>query len=316
MTALTTLLAWMIEVAIGWPDAVYRWIRHPVVWIGALISGLERPLNREPYPRTLRLLLGATVAIAVVSITWIIATAAITLAQGPLLKMVVGAVIGASLLASRSLYEHVAAVAMALTTGDLSQARSAVAHIVGRDPSQLDEAAIARAAIESLAENASDGVIAPLFWGVLLGPPGLAAYKSINTLDSMIGHRNARYEYFGKCAARLDDVVNWIPARLTGALFVLAAKLNAAAWQVMWRDSNHHRSVNAGWPEAAMAGALQIRLSGPRQYADTLAAEPWLNEGAEDPDAASVERGLQLYVRAMGIAMVLLMIIAFLQVGL
>ncbi|MEL7022601.1 MAG: adenosylcobinamide-phosphate synthase CbiB [Pseudomonadota bacterium] len=310
------LLAWMIELAVGWPDAMYRWIRHPVVWIGALISGLERLLNREVHSRRRQWLLGAMVTIVVVSITWSIATLAVALAQGPLAEVVVGAVIGASLLASRSLHEHVAAVAVALKAGDLSRSRSAVAHIVGRDPSQLDEPAIARAAIESLAENTSDGVVAPLFWGVLLGLPGLAAYKAINTLDSMIGHRNARYECFGKCAARLDDAVNWIPARITAALFVLAAKISATAWQVMWRDSSHHRSVNAGWPEAAMAGALQIRLSGPRQYADTVAVEPWLNEGAEDPDAAAVERALRLYVRAMGIAMVLLIIIALLQAGL
>ena len=212
------------------------------------------------------------------------------------------ALIAASLLASRSLYEHVAAVATALGSGDVAAAREAVAHIVGRDPQGLNEAGIARAALESLAENASDAVVAPLFWGLLLGLPGIAAYKAVNTLDSMIGHRTARYQRFGQCAARLDDAVNWLPARLTGALFALAADNSADAWRVMCRDARRHRSVNAGWPEAAAAGALGVRLSGPRRYGGRQTAEPWLNGAAPDPDAHTLAAGLKLYVRAMRLA--------------
>ncbi|MFM7404892.1 MAG: cobalamin biosynthesis protein, partial [Erythrobacter sp.] len=163
---------------------------------------------------------------------------------------------------------------------------------------QLDDAGVARAALESLAENASDGIVAPLFWGAVLGLPGIAAYKAINTLDSMIGHRTARYEDFGKASARLDDLVNLIPARLTGVALALVSGRRAAL-SVMWRDAGRHRSPNAGWPEAAMAGALGVRLSGPRVYGDQVANEPWLNASAPDPGPADLAKGLGLYRRAM-----------------
>jgi adenosylcobinamide-phosphate synthase len=171
--------------------------------------------------------------------------------------------------------------------------------IVGRDPSQLDAAGIARAATESLAENTSDGIVAPLFWGAIFGLPGIAAYKAINTLDSMIGHRTPRYEAFGWAAARIDDVANLIPARLTGLLFAIVSVRPCIALATMWRDAGQHRSPNAGWPEAAMAGALDIRLSGPRIYEGRLSQEPWLNGEAADPTAADLNRALALYRRAM-----------------
>ena len=300
------LLAWAIEAAFGWPHGVYRRIRHPVVWIGWLVDRLERTLNREHLGERGRLLAGALasgiVIFIVVVIAWALTRAVTALLPAGPPGIAAEALIAASLLASRSLYEHVAAVATALGSGDVAAAREAVAHIVGRDPQGLNEAGIARAALESLAENASDAVVAPLFWGLLLGLPGIAAYKAVNTLDSMIGHRTARYQRFGQCAARLDDVANWLPARLTGALFALAAGSSADAWRVMWRDARRHRSVNAGWPEAAAAGALGVRLSGPRRYGGRQTAEPWLNGAAPDPDAHTLAAGLKLYVRAMRLA--------------
>jgi adenosylcobinamide-phosphate synthase len=174
--------------------------------------------------------------------------------------------------------------------------------IVGRDPARLDAAGLARAALESLAENASDGVVAPLFWGALLGLPGIAAYKAINTLDSMIGHRSPRHAAFGRVAARLDDAANLVPARLTGLLIALASGRPRAGLRVMARDARHHRSPNAGWPEAAMAGALGVRLSGPRIYAESVADEPLLNAGARDPAPGDVRRGLAVYLRATALA--------------
>ena len=304
------LLAWAIEAAVGWPRSVYRRIRHPVVWIGWLTTRLDLALNRESFGDGWRTLAGALAASTVIVVTWSVALAVTVLLPDSPPGIAAEALIAASLLASRSLYEHVSAVAESLAADALATAREAVAHIVGRDPDGLDEAGIARAALESLAENASDGVVAPLFWGVLLGLPGIAAYKAINTLDSMIGHRDARYERFGKFAARVDDAANWLPARLTGSLFALAAGKRAAGWGVMWRDARRHRSVNAGWPEAALAGALGVRLSGPRRYGDTVAAEPWLNAGAPDPDAAAMDAGLRLYVRAMLLGAVLLTVAA------
>ena len=313
MTALAMLLAWALEAAAGWPESIYRRIRHPVVWIGWLVTRLDVALNRETFGDGWRTLAGALAASVVIFATWAVASAITALLPNGPPGIAVEALIAASLLASRSLYEHVSAVAKSLTADSIASAREAVAHIVGRDPDGLDEAGIARAALESLAENASDGVVAPLFWGVLLGLPGIAAYKAVNTLDSMIGHRNARYERFGKFAARLDDAANWLPARLTGGLFALAAGKRVNGWRVMWHDAGRHRSVNAGWPEAALAGALGVRLSGPRRYGVTVAAEPWLNAGAPDPDTSAMGTGLRLYVRAMLLAAVLLAVIATAQ---
>ena len=313
MTAVTMLLGWAMEAAVGWPGGVYRRIRHPVVWIGWLVTRLDITLNRERLGSGWRTLAGALAASTVIFATWAVATAVTALLPDGPPGVAVEALIAASLLASRSLYEHVSAVAESLGANSITSARQAVSHIVGRDPDGLDEAGIARAALESLAENASDGVVAPLFWGVLFGLPGIAAYKAVNTLDSMIGHRNARYERFGKFAARVDDAANWFPARLTGGLFALAGGQCTNGWSVMWRDARRHRSVNAGWPEAALAGALGVRLSGPRRYGDALAAEPWLNAGAPDPDAVAMDGGLRLYVRAMLLAFVLLTVAAAAQ---
>jgi len=183
--------------------------------------------------------------------------------------------------------------------------------IVGRDPAGLDEAGIARAALESLAENASDGIVAPVFWGALFGLPGIIGYKAINTLDSMIGHRTARHEAFGWASARIDDVANAVPARLTGLLFALISARPNNAFACMFRDARHHRSINAGWPEAAMAGGLAVRLCGPRFYGGELADEPWLNEAARDPNAADITEGLRLYIRAMASITALLVLLAF-----
>lgn len=184
--------------------------------------------------------------------------------------------------------------------------------IVGRDPNRLDEAGIARAAIESLAENASDGVVGPLFWGVLLGLPGIIGYKTINTLDSIIGHRTTRHEAFGWAAARIDDAANFVPARLTGLLFVALAgsEKRSDALSCMRKDARHHRSINAGWPEAAMAGALGVRLCGPRSYHGKPADEPWLNAAARDPAAADITGALETYVGAMFVLTLLLVVLA------
>ncbi len=197
------------------------------------------------------------------------------------------AIAASTLIASRSLYCHVRDVAAALETGGLEAGRAAVSRIVGRDPQTLDSAGVARAAIESLAENASDGVAAPVFWFALLGLPGLAAYKAINTADSMIGHRTPRHEAFGWASARLDDLVNLPASRLTAALFALAALLHKAsargALQAVLRDARRHRSPNAGWPEAAMAGALGLRLAGPRCYGGVVVPDAYMGPAAPAP---------------------------------
>ena len=294
---LVMLLALALDAAVGWPDPLFRRIGHPVTWLGALIARLDRALNRGTPAR--RRAAGSAAALAAIAAATLPAAAAVALLPATPAGTLVAALLAAPLIAARSLDRHVAPIAQALAAGDLVAARAAVARIVGRDPERLDAAGITRAALESLAENASDGVFAPLFWGALLGLPGLAAYKAVNTLDSMIGHRTPRHADFGRSAARLDDAVNWPPARLTALALALAGGHPRRSFAVMRADAPRHRSPNAGWPEAAMAGALGCRLSGPRTYGAARADEPWLNPAAPDPAPADLARGLATYRRAM-----------------
>lgn len=291
------LVAMLIDARFGWPEALYRRIGHPVTWIGALISVLERALNDGPEDRRRRM--GIVTLFAVVGTTVGLAAMVQAMLPGGWIGAVLTGVLAWPFVATRSMHDHVAAVLRPLAAGDLAGARHAVSMIVGRDPSRLDQAGVSRAALESLAENASDGIVAPIFWGAVLGLPGIAGYKAINTLDSMIGHRTARYESFGWASARLDDIVNLIPARLTGLIFAAVSGRPRAALDCMRADAGHHRSPNAGWPEAAMAGALDIRLSGPRVYADRIADEPWVNGEAPDPGPDDISRGLALFRNGM-----------------
>lgn len=304
-------VAMVVDALLGWPSWLFARIGHPVTWLGRLIAAVDTACNRASDPSRLRRAAGVAGALVVIALSvafgWIVQS---VLSSGWIQIALVG-ILAWPLVALRSLHDHVAAVAKPLQAGDIAAAREAVSRIVGRDPAALDEAGIARAAIESLAENASDGIVAPLFWGALFGLPGILGYKAINTLDSMIGHRSERHEAFGWAAARIDDVANFIPARLTGFLFVLLASRRSEALSCMTRDARRHRSPNAGWPEAAMAGALGVRLSGPRIYHGSATDEPWLNEGARDPRAADIAEALTLYRRAMLLLAGVLAILAF-----
>lgn len=304
------LVAMAVDCVMGWPDAIYRRIGHPVTWIGALIRRLDTAMNREIDTDLTRRILGVLAAMITVSVAALAGFVVQFLLPGGWLGALCIGVLAWPLVALRSMHDHVAAVAKPLIAGDLDGARYAVSMIVGRDPSVLDTAGVARAGLESLAENTSDGIIAPLFWGAIFGLPGIAAYKAINTLDSMIGHRTPRHNAFGWASARIDDLVNLAPARLTGVLFAVASDRPRASLSVMWHDASQHRSPNAGWPESALAGALNIRLSGPRVYHDHIADEPWLNGVAPDPVPQDIARGLSLYRRAMALAAGLLAAIA------
>ncbi len=298
-------LALGIEAAAGYPDALYRAVGHPVTWIGRLIAALDRGLNRGSWRRQR---LAGCVALAILLVAVALPALALTglaALAGPLPALVLLGLACASLPAQRSLDQHVAAVEAALRTGGLEPGRRAVAMIVGRDPDQLDEAAICRAAIESLAENFSDGIVAPAFWIGVLGLPGGALYKAINTADSMIGHRTPRHEAFGWAAARLDDLVNLPASRLAGLLIAAAAGLRGggfrAALRAMARDARRHRSPNAGWPEAAMAGALGLRLAGPRIYAGTTVPDAFMGDGRAEAGPGDIARALTLYRTACAI---------------
>ncbi len=288
---MTLLLALLLDAALGEPRAIWSRVPHPAVLMGRAVDGLDRRLNRGDRRR----LKGA------------LATAALVLgagAQGWLVAALLGwlgeVVLGAILLAQRSLVEHVRAVAQALrlSTGE---GRRAVALIVGRDTRAMDAPDVARAAIESAAENFSDGVVAPAFWFALLGLPGLLAYKAVNTADSMIGHRTPRHEAFGWASARLDDVLNWVPARLSAVLIRLAGG-GWGGWSGVAADARLHRSPNAGWPEAAMARALDVALSGPRSYGGRRTDFPWVHpEGRREVGAPEVEAAVRVLWAAWAI---------------
>lgn len=298
---LITTGALLLEAVAGYPPWLYRLIRHPVVWIGALIAVVDRTLNREGAADGVRRAWGV---VAVLGLLAVVVGPALALQAGlvPLGwgGVAVLAVLAASLPAQRSLHEHVAAVASGLEERGLEGGRAAVALIVGRNPQSLDEAGVVRAATESLAENFSDGIVAPAVWGVLGGLPGMLGYKAVNTADSMIGHRTARHAAFGWAAARLDDVVNLPASRLSALWIGLAAAMTqgasaGGAWRAVWRDARHHRSPNAGWPEAAMAGALGLRLAGPRVYGEMVVQDGWMGDGRAAATVEDLRRALALY---------------------
>jgi adenosylcobinamide-phosphate synthase len=298
----TAPAALMIEAAVGYPAWAVRRIGHPVMLFGALIARLDRGLNREEDSFLRRRICGVVALGALLLICGggaVLLTAALhRLPHGWLWE----ASVASTLLAQRSLYDHVHAVADGLRLEGLAGGRRAVAMIVGRDVSVLDRAGVSRAAIESLSENFSDGIVSPALWLLVGGLPGIVLYKAINTADSMIGHRNPRHEAFGWAAARLDDVVNLPGARLSAVLIALAAagRSGFAALRAAWADAGKHRSPNAGWPEAAMAGALGLRLGGPRRYGDLVVDGVWLGSGREAASAADIAAALGLYVRACG----------------
>ena len=319
---LVTLVALGIEAILGYPEALFRLIRHPVVWIGALISALDRGLNDPALSATHRRLRGVLSLLFLLGLVFGLGLAAqivSTLWLGRWLGVVVLAVMGSSLLAQRSLHDHVVAVAVGLETGGLAAGRAAVSRIVGRNPERLDEAGVVRAAIESLAENFSDGVVAPVFWGAMLGLPGMAAYKAVNTADSMIGHHTPRHEAFGWAAARFDDGVNLPASRLSVLFILVAARLLRADWRAGWRavrrDARGHRSPNAGWPEAAIAGALGLRLAGPRVYGETLVQDGWMGDGRSAATVADLRRALAIIRLACAVQMAVVAVLALVAVS-
>ena len=290
------IAALALDTAFGWPDWLYRRIGHPVGGFARIIDACVAGWNGADRSDIARRLGGVATIALLLTVSgggaWLIQQGFHRLPgrwAWPAL-----ALLAFPALAQRSLYDHVVPVARALEKGDLALARAAVSGIVGRDTAPLDEAGIARAAIESLAESFCDGVAAPLFWLLALGLPGIWAYKAVNTADSMIGHKEQPWRHFGWAAARLDDGLNLAPARVAGVLLCLAG---GGGWRTLWRDCRRHASPNAGWPEAAMAGTLGIRLAGPVSYDGKLHDKPWIGTGGA-ANASTIRRGLRIYRRA------------------
>jgi adenosylcobinamide-phosphate synthase len=315
MAAPLTFLALLIELTIGYPDTLSRSIGHPVTWMGRVVTWFDQRLNREGADPEARRRAGAVTMLALLVIVGAVAF----VVEWSLLLLPLGIValglVASTLLAQRSLFVHVSRVADALDEGGVAAGREAVAHVVGRDTAKLDEAGVARAAIETLAENFSDGVVAPAFFMVIAGLPGAALYKAINTADSMIGHRNERHRDFGRTAAQLDDLVNLPASRLSALLIVAAASFTtgasaSGAWWAMRRDASRHDSPNAGWPEAAMAGALGLSLGGPRSYEGAPSDGAWLGEGRRQANAGDIRAALELYSRADGLLIAIVFLLA------
>ena len=310
----------LIELCVGYPERLTRAIGHPVTWIGRLIGQCDRYLNAE-MASGLRRMMGALAIVALLAVIGAIAF----VVQILLLRLPYGlialAAVASTMIAQRSLHRYVANVASALDREGLDAGRAAVSHIVGRDTAELDRAGVARAAIESLAENFSDAVVAPVFWLLVAGLPGVALYKAINTADSMIGHRTPRHADFGWAAARLDDLVNLPASRLAALLLIAAAALRqgasgATAWRTVWHDAARHRSPNAGYPEAAIAGALGLSLAGPRVYGGVRIADAFMGDGRREADVKDITRALALYRTADAILLALVAALAALFIAL
>ena len=316
-----TLVALLLETFFGYPDQVLRAIGHPAIWMGRLIDDLDRLLNHEAAPDLIRRIMGAFAIVVLIAIVGIVAYAIeLSLTALPFAAVSI-ALVGSTLIAQHSLYRHVAAVATALEQHGLASGRDAVSHIVGRDVDALDEAGVARAAIESLAESFSDGVVAPAFWLTLAGLAGAAVYKAINTADSMIGHRTPRHQAFGFAAARLDDLVNLPASRLSALLIVMAAAITPGAsavnaWRAVRRDARQHRSPNAGYPEAAMAGALGLALAGPRVYDGVKVDDAVMGNGRAAATATDIHAALDLYQSADAVLIGLVALLALLLTAL
>jgi adenosylcobinamide-phosphate synthase len=314
------LAAAILDVTVGYPQAVYRAIGHPVTWMGALLAALERRLNRPALGFSVRRASGVLALVLYLGVVGVCAALVSSFAPSGAVGFAALAIVASVLPAQQSLDRHVRAVAEGLEQGGLAAGRAAVAKIVGRNPATLDEAGVARAALESLAENFSDGVVAPLFWIALGGLAGGALYKAVNTADSMIGHKTERFLAFGWAAARLDDLVN-LPASRIAALWLIAAAALSPdasareAWRTVVRDARRHRSPNAGWPEAAMAGALGVRLAGPRVYGETRIDDPFMGDGRAKATAADIRRGLALFRRAAAIEIAALGVLALVSLA-
>ncbi len=304
---LVLLVAIAIDALLGEPNWVWEHFPHPVVWFGKAIGLCDRLFNHPSEQSSfVGRLTGAMVILCLTAagafVAWILQESLLSLGA---LGFGILAIVSSVLIAQKSLYDHVKAVQLPLEAGDIVAARQAVSMIVGRETKSLEKDAVARAAIESLAENFSDGIVAPVFWFVLFGFPGLVAYKIVNTADSMIGHKNDRYLWFGWASARLDDLLNLAPARLTMLLLLLSpfrpgggrAPVGVGVvWTAIMRDAPKHRSPNAGWPESATAGRLDIALSGPRYYGGELVNEPFVNDGGRvDIGATELGDALRLY---------------------
>ena len=310
------LLALLIDRLIGDPDWIWRKVPHPVAAFGAGIKWFETRFNRKSMSFRRRKWFGIIAILILLLASFVVGFFIHKLLLGlGGAGVIIEALVASILLAQKSLVDHVGKVEKAFKQGSLVEARGAVSLIVGRETKNLDESAVCRAAIESLAENSSDGVVAPVFWYLILGLPGLFCYKLVNTADSMIGYKNERFKDFGWASARLDDVVNFIPARLTAFIVILTSglfinrKAAEKAIEVVRKDARHHHSPNAGFPECAFAGALDVKLLGPRIYSGKAVDEPFQNESGKMAGPDDIYRAIRLFNRSMDVLFLVILLL-------
>ncbi len=289
------VIALTIDRLFGWPDWLFERISHPVIAVGHLISFCDKTFNKKNKSSAVRRFTGIITVFIVSGMCLLVSLIISSLIPNNPFGTILTSLLIWPWIGAKSLSEHVIKVAVSLADGDTDAARSAVSMIVGRATETLDENGIARASLESLSENTSDGVVAPIFWTTIFGLPGLFIYKAINTMDSRIGYRTQDYEAFGWAAAKLDDIVNFLPARITGIIYSFSAKKPIYCFKIMRRDARKHRSPNAGWPETGFAAALNIRLSGPREYNGVLSSDEWLHKEGENPTEKDIVLGLKHY---------------------
>ena len=310
------LLALLIDRSIGDPDWIWRKVPHPVAAFGAGIKWFETRFNRKSMSFRRRKWFGIIAILILLLASFVVGFFIHKLSLGlGVSGIIIEALFASIFIAQKSLVDHVGKVKKAFKQGSLVEARNAVSLIVGRETKNLDESAVCRAAIESLAENSSDGVVAPVFWFLILGLPGLFCYKLVNTADSMIGYKNERFKDFGWASARLDDVVNFIPARLTAFIVILTSglfinwKAAAKALEVVKKDARHHHSPNAGFPECAFAGALDVKLLGPRIYSGKAVDEPFQNDSGTMAGPADIYRAIRLFKRLMDVLFLIILVL-------
>ncbi len=299
----------LLEFFFDWPKFLYKKIKHPIVWIGSLINFFDYLFNNSSYSYNMRKFLGFLTLFLCIFINLFFILILSYLVKYQICLDVIYIIIVWSMLSSRSLYTHIKKVENQLKRNNLAEARDSLSHIVGRDTKKMRKKAIIRSTLESLSENTSDGIIAPIFWYFILGLPGLITYKTVNTLDSMIGYKSKKYLEFGFASAKIDDLFNFFPSRLTGLIFAILSNKPFTALNVMIRDASKMSSPNAGWPEAAFAGALSIRLGGPKFYFGIKNKDQWLNPECKDPDEKKLNEGIKLYIKFIFLIIFFLLIL-------
>ena len=310
---LIILGAILIDIMFGWPNIIFRAIGHPVTWIGKLINFLDKKLNNASYSNKIKKINGLATLLICSLLVIIISILIEEFLNQFYFGILISMIIMWPLIAINSMYQHVKNILIKIQDNNINLARKSVSKIVGRNTSKLNKINLIRASIESLGENTSDGIIAPIFWGLLFGLPGIALYKTINTLDSMIGYKNKKYKDFGWAAARVDDLVNIIPSRITGIFYAIVSNNFFFTISTMFKDGHKHVSPNAGYPESAIAGALNIKLSGPRFYKNLKRNDPWLNEKGSDPSVKKLKKAIMLYKRIVVLIITIIVLLLILK---